>query len=192
MNSNPKPDLSSSFKSSILCTATINERGCQDDHKLHDLFSIASSNRFEVRRILDERSRGVCQSPPISTTFDGEHEFIPEEVPSSPSILSNNVLDNPNVAPPPEMVSTCAHQSISRFHNIVGLPSYTKICHSGFIMTRFDKTSLLIRKWRQTFWIFYDNGLHFFQSKEDFKWLMNKFVKSYEKSVKQMGMIRSS
>lgn len=158
-----------------------NKRIVSFDENNDDLFSlydvsIASSNRSEVRKVRDER-RLVPDSTliPISPFERKDSPTSQQSTRKEPTYL-----DDPNFAPPPTM-PIVENRSMFNFNAEGGrfseLPSYEKIRHSGYIMTRFSQASLLTRKWRQNFWILYEDYLCFYRSKEDFdQWLMNPFL----------------
>ena len=52
-------------------------------------------------------------------------------------------------------------------------------------MARFSLKSMIIKKWRQCFWIAYgDNQILFFRSKVDFEeWISNPYLKKEERDV---------
>ena len=157
--------FASSAKNKAMISENLSER--DDLFSLTD-YSIASSNYSDVRKVRKQRrvridSRG-------STTKSG-----------------TGTLDDPNFAPPP-ILPIYETKPMYQFNTDMGefsvLPSYDRIRHSGYIMTRFSATSILTKKWRQNFWILYEEQLCFFRSKEDFEeWLLNPHLSKKSRDV---------
>jgi len=99
---------------------------------------------------------------------------------------------NPDVAPPPpptpgrhhaEYLSNNSAPSMSS-----PLPKYELVHHSGYVLSRISFRTVLLRKWKQTFWIQYGpTQLLFFRSHSDYvDWLNNPYhtMKAREYLVK--------
>lgn len=104
----------------------------------------------------------------------------------SQSAKSPSPLDNPSFAPPPPRPIKSKH-IMSQFmaeHEPEGkLPSYEKVKHSGTCLSRISLMSLMIRRWKQTFWITYGkSSLLFFRSEKHYEdWLTNPYLSTKER-----------
>jgi len=93
-------------------------------------------------------------------------------------------LDDPTFAPPPEIDT---HASRMTTQNPVGvsynLPSSTLVTHSGNIMARISTKEIILKKWKQVFWITYgDQKFLIFRSKVDFEeWINNPYLTPNER-----------
>jgi len=91
-------------------------------------------------------------------------------------------LLDPGFAPPPEEPLSNKN-SYDKKSIASQLPSYNAITHSGTVMARISLKSLILRQWKQIFWITY--GLHkilFFRTKSDFEeWLTNPYLNKEER-----------
>lgn len=114
---------------------------------------------------------------------------------SSTSISTSlRVLGNKSFAPPPRAPSNMNLQRASSYNapsqhiaSMSPLPDFDEIMHSGELMARFSLTSMLIKKWRPTFWIAYGKTqlkLLFFRNKIDFEeWISNPLLKVREQNA---------
>lgn len=94
----------------------------------------------------------------------------------------NNSWDrNPDIAPPPPMTPGRHHaeylsqNSASRLSS--PLPRQELVHHSGYVLARISFRTVLMRKWKQTFWIQYGpTQLLFFRTFSDYEdWLNNPY-----------------
>jgi hypothetical protein len=58
------------------------------------------------------------------------------------------------------------------------LPDFEKVTHSGYVLSRISFRTILIKKWKQTFWVSYGtNQVLFFRSSADFEdWVSNPYL----------------
>jgi len=102
------------------------------------------------------------------------------------SVKSPSPLDNPNFAPPPPRPIQTNHtmsQFMAEHEPEKKLPSYEKVTHSGTCLGRFSLMSLMIRRWKPTFWITYERSILFFRSQKHFEdWLTNKYLTKKERT----------
>ncbi len=99
------------------------------------------------------------------------------------------ILHDPTFAPPPkfpENLSVVKMRFFGDEKNLTvksTLPSFEQVNHSGECMARFSLRSMIIKKWRQCFWIAYgDNQILFFRSKVDFEeWVSNPYLTKTER-----------
>jgi hypothetical protein len=141
----------------------------EDIHSLHEI-SIASSDFSAVREVRNQRSSSTSSRSPNSNSNSN----------------GNGTLDDPNFAPPPILSISedkpmyefnTMHVDVDTTQRCSELPSMDKIRHSGYIMTRFSAATRLTKKWKQNFWILYEESLCFFRSKEAFEeWLLNPYL----------------
>jgi hypothetical protein len=98
----------------------------------------------------------------------------------SKSKKSNNILDDTTIAPPPEK-PVAKDYTLSLFHaeaDVAGpasLPDWNQIKHSGTCLARISLRTLIMKKWKQIFWISYgDHTMLFFKSRFHFEdWAMD-------------------
>jgi hypothetical protein len=96
-----------------------------------------------------------------------------------------SILTDKNIAPPPKVPQSL--QAIrSRVHpaELATLPPFDLVQHSGECLARLSLKSIIIKKWRPTFWIsFGDSQLLFFRSKNDFEeWISNPYLKEEQRT----------
>lgn len=115
----------------------------------------------------------------------------------------SKILGNANIAPPPEFpiekdyTQSLFHvEETDRVDDNMPPPSFDLIQHSGYCLARISFRTLLMKKWKQVFWICYGDidhehenslSLLFFKTKEIFEdWIMNPHLNSSqrEKMVK--------
>ena len=97
---------------------------------------------------------------------------------------SSSVLDNANFAPPPSKPKSLEGIESAGWHGqesntiVSSLPHFDKVKHSGNCFARFSLMSMLIKRWRPTFWIAYeDHQLLFFRSITHFeKWVSDPYL----------------
>jgi len=104
----------------------------------------------------------------------------------SQSAKSPSPLDNPSFAPPPPRPIKTNHimsQFMAEHEPERELPSYEKITHSGTCLSRISLMSLMIRRWKRTFWITYGkSSLMFFRSEKHYEdWLTNPYLSTKER-----------
>lgn len=96
---------------------------------------------------------------------------------------TGSILDDKRYAPPPkypkETLQMMKTQVFSDGRNAASaLPSFDMVKHSGSITARISLKTLVMKKWKYSFWIAYgNNSLLFFRSKPDFEdWLVNPYL----------------
>jgi len=89
---------------------------------------------------------------------------------------------NPDVAPPPPLTPGRRHaeylaDNSARPAVTSPIPKYELVHHSGYVLSRISFRTVLMRKWKQTFWIQYGpTQLLFFRSFSDYEdWLNNPY-----------------
>jgi hypothetical protein len=88
---------------------------------------------------------------------------------------------NPDIAPPPPVTPGRRHAEYlaenSASHLSSPLPRQELVHHSGYVLSRISFRTVLMRKWKQTFWIQYGpTQLLFFRSFSDYEdWLNNPY-----------------
>ena len=85
------------------------------------------------------------------------------------------ILNDRSIAPPPrrpDILNTLSPDALAR------LPNYDKIQHSGDCLARLSLRTMLIKRWRPTFWIaFGDHQILFFRTRNDFhEWATNPYI----------------
>jgi hypothetical protein len=98
---------------------------------------------------------------------------------------AHSIFKDKKIAPPPKMPESL--QAIrSRAHpaDLSTLPPFDLVQHSGECLARFSLKSIIIKKWRPTFWISLgDAQLLFFRSKNDFEeWISNPYLKEKDRT----------
>ncbi len=95
-----------------------------------------------------------------------------------------SILHNPAFSPPPPFPENLSVVKMRFFGDENAavtkstLPSFESIRHSGECMARFSMKSMIIKKWRPSFWITYgDHQVLFFRSRVDFEeWVSNPYL----------------
>lgn len=90
-------------------------------------------------------------------------------------------LDDPKFAPRPPAVHGLANAQALSQHAPNGaspLPDFDLVSHSGYVLARISFRTILIKKWKQTFWIMYGSSqVLFFRSSADFEdWVSNPYL----------------
>lgn len=93
----------------------------------------------------------------------------------------NGPLDDPKFAPKPPPVHGLAQAQSLSAHAPPGaskLPNFDEVTHSGYVLSRISFRTILIKKWKQTFWVTYGkNQVLFFRSSADFEdWISNPYL----------------
>lgn len=109
---------------------------------------------------------------------------------SGRSGYAESVLSDKSFAPPPpfpKSISLIKMQYLNTKVKEVAstLPDYSDVKHSGELLARFSLKSMLIKKWRPTFWIaFGKHQLLFFRSRSDFEeWVSNPFLRAEDRNA---------
>lgn len=88
---------------------------------------------------------------------------------------------NPNIAPPPPRSASRPHAEYlstnSASPQSSPLPKYELVYHAGYVLSRISFRTVLMRKWKQSFWIQYGpTSILFFRSFADYDdWLNNPY-----------------
>lgn len=90
-------------------------------------------------------------------------------------------LEDPKFAPKPPPVHGLQNAQALAQHAPVGaspLPDFDLVTHSGYILARISFRTILIKKWKQIFWVTYGaNKVLFFRSSADFEdWVSNPYL----------------
>ena len=98
----------------------------------------------------------------------------------SSTVTKPSCLDDPNFAPPPAKTNAIKNALILAQTTSVSspLPNFDKISHSGYILSRISFRTILMKKWKQVFWIMYGpHTLYFFRTNQDFNdWVSNPYL----------------
>jgi len=125
-------------------------------------------------------SASLTKKKPRKKLFDLSSTGISESV---------RILGNKSFAPPPRPPSNRNFNAPSQEHveSMSPLPDFDEIMHSGELMARFSLRSMLIKKWRPTFWIAYGKNqlkLLFFRNKMDYEeWISNPYLSIREQNA---------
>jgi len=90
-------------------------------------------------------------------------------------------LDDPNFAPAPPPVPGLENAKSIALHvspSAGALPDFDKVTHSGYALARISFRSILIKKWKQIFWVTYGaSKILIFRSHADFEdWMVNPYL----------------
>jgi len=100
---------------------------------------------------------------------------------SPPGRRKNSWDRNPDLAPPPPVTPGRRHSEYLAEHSAPAisspLPRHELVHHSGYVLSRISFRTVLMRKWKQTFWIQYGpTQLLFFRTFADYEdWLNNPY-----------------
>jgi len=140
-------------------------------HISDDLLEENFIEQFDVKK---NRKQRKSSSTSVTSSF------------ASRSAKSSYPLDDLTFAPAPPCPVESDHtmsQLMAEDEPDQKLPSYEKITHSGTCLSRISLISLVIKRWKSTFWITYgDRSLLFFRSQKHFdEWLTNKHLSRKER-----------
>lgn len=132
---------------------------------------------------IDSVHRNRTRSGSIESSSTQSSDFQAE--------YTGDILHDPTFAPPPkfpENLSVVKMRFFGDEKNLTvksTLPSFEQVNHSGECMARFSLRSMIIKKWRQCFWIAYGNNqILFFRSKVDFEeWVSNPYLSKTERDA---------
>ena len=100
--------------------------------------------------------------------------------PSLPDYLS--IAPPPEVPMPQDYSQSLFNVEESADHKLASKPCFGRIRHSGICLARISKKSLLTKKWKQVFWITYDESVLIFKTKDKFDdWVMNPHLSSRQR-----------
>jgi hypothetical protein len=93
----------------------------------------------------------------------------------------NGPLEDPKFAPKPPAVHGLSQALALSAHAPPGasrLPNFDEVSHSGYVLSRISFRTILIKKWKQTFWVTYGKSqVLFFRSSADFEdWISNPYL----------------
>ena len=152
------------------------------------------SNTFDKSQpeINESPSRNSLSHPPsvLEPSNDDEVSQFSRSVASvtsnRPPITGKTAFDDPKFAPKPpkphglENSQSLAHKAP---YGASPLPNWDLVTHSGYILSRISFRTILIKKWKQVFWISYGTSkVLFFRSKADFEdWVSNPYLTMTER-----------
>lgn len=151
------------------------------------------SNTFDKSQqdINESPSRNSLSHPPsvLEPSNDDEVSQFSRSVASvisnRPPISGKSAFDDPKFAPkPPKPHGLENSQSLAqKAHGCSPLPNWDLVTHSGYILSRISFRTILIKKWKQVFWISYGTSkVLFFRSKADFEdWVSNPYLTMTER-----------
>jgi len=148
----------------------------QQDPSVDDFFGEFSS------RPPTEISRGPRRPTEIIET-NGGHDNL--SVLSKATTVVNqrkySPLEDSNFAPPPPRIQDLESIKLISQHappSASPLPDFHKVTHSGFVLSRISMKSILMKQWKQVFWISYGTTkLLIFRSSADFEdWVSNPYL----------------
>jgi len=95
-------------------------------------------------------------------------------------------LDDPKFAPKPPPIQGLANAAaLSREapHTAAPLPDFDLVTHSGYSLARISFRTILIKKWKQVFWVTYGpSKVLFFRSSTDFEdWVSNPYLSQVQR-----------
>ena len=112
----------------------------------------------------------------LSRSTQGTKRLTPKSRP-----VPTSLFDDVTFAPPPRKPKSLKNsqylaKTLSR--NSSPLPNFDNITHSGNILSRISFRTIIMKKWKPTFWISLGNHeLYFFRSYNDFEdWVSNPYL----------------
>jgi len=141
-------------------------------------FSAASTNEDYIGQ------RKMYHSPRSATSSLGSRSV------ESRYSVGKSPLDDPNFAPAPEPpVNAEAIANMNRDHRDPNkqarLPSWATITHSGYVQARVSVKALVMKIWKDLFWIaMEDHKILFFRARSDFdEWMLNSYLNTWERDA---------
>jgi hypothetical protein len=161
-------------------------------------FSLLKEDGFDDRDVIAAVSRDEPSSPtqekslktPEKKTDAVSRAAEKASERSASAVSSPNAFDNPNFAPKPnsprvrpENLANIEKLAASAPKNASPLPDFGKVSHSGYILARISIRTILLKKWKQVYWVTYGvNQILFFRSTDDFEeWLTNPYLSAKER-----------
>jgi len=144
----------------------------------------------------NQEAQAQGQSPLYSQTVPMKKRASSSSMSSARSSISGrsgyaeSVLSDKSFAPPPPFPKSISLVKMQYLNTKVQevastLPDYSDVKHSGELLARFSLKSMLIKKWRPTFWIaFGKHQILFFRSRSDFEeWVSNPFLRMDDRNA---------
>lgn len=137
--------------------------------------SFSSMNRRTSSLSIDS----VRPTPEIQTNENDNVSMLSKSTRSINRRLSP--FEDPTFAPAPPRIKGIENARDIAAHappDVDPLPDISKVAHSGFCLARISFRSILIKKWKQVFWVTYGTSkLLFFRSNSDFQdWVSNPYL----------------
>lgn len=147
----------------------------------------------------DDDFFGAFSSKPISPVQvqpEPPSEFETRETQDNVSVLSKSTagrseggkspLDDPSFAPKPNKIAGLQNAMALARNAPPGaskLPNFDLVTHSGYCLSRISFRTILIKKWKQVFWVVYgSNQVLFFRSNADFEdWASNPYLSNVQR-----------
>ena len=171
------------------------ETKAQNESSIVTVVNPKSSNQWEISLfeentdiLLQFNQQPVTNSDNVRTTRKERQISSPILQPGrrpSNLLVGSSILDDRSFAPPPlpSRNKVIFEFMAEREANHSDLPCYTKVMHSGKVLSRISIKSLITKNWKEVFWIIY--GVHqliFFRSIGDYEeWLLNPYLSEKER-----------
>jgi len=148
----------------------------------HEIFM---RNRFTMPNLTKSPHSTFEENPGLATGIDTHETSIGVMSSSSSAFLTKSMrfdlINESHFLSSSEKKSVYARSqilSISAPLCCSSLPDYESITHAGYILSRISFRTILMKKWKQCFWITYgQSSILFFRSHSDFDdWLTNPYL----------------
>lgn len=142
-----------------------------------DFFGDFSNNAPAKTPVKPLSSFDASQNDDVSYLSKSTNGGLSERQPTN----GKSPLDDPKFAPkprPPEGLANALALSQEAPASASPLPDFNMITHSGYTLARISFRTILIKKWKQIFWVTYgDSRVLFFRSVSDFEdWISNPYL----------------
>lgn len=161
-------------------------------------FSLLKKDAFDDRDVIAAASREEPTSPIQDQSLKTPEKRVDAvstaaakaSERSVAAVSSPNAFDNPHFAPKPnsprvrpENLANIEKLAANAPKNASPLPDFGQVSHSGYVLARISIRTILLKKWKQVYWVTYGvNQILFFRSSDDFEeWLTNPFLTAKER-----------
>lgn len=148
----------------------------------------SNPDTFASRKTSTSKSFGHTNSSNVSA-YSSASRYSQYSTTTSANLSAGaTILNDKTFAPPPALEKSFAvtKNEYMGTQKVIKstLPSHGSVKHSGDCLARFSIKSLLIKKWRKTFWITYGNNqILFFRSREDYEdWVSNPYLEKDDRN----------
>ena len=107
--------------------------------------------------------------------------------PPSTELVVSTAASQATYAPPPPMSTTSQYGRViaqtTQLPNAAPLPDREQVLHSGYVLSRISFRTILMKKWKQTFWIQYGpSSVLFFRNASDYEdWVNNPYLNNSQR-----------
>lgn len=153
----------------------------EEDDDFFGAFSATSNKKHEA-----SPTKSVLPPNEFEAEYNENVSVLSKDTNGTAGYTSSSPLDDPRFAPKPPKPHGLDN-AITLARNAPGasaLPEFDKVTHSGYALARISFRTILIKKWKQVFWVTYgDSKLFIFRSSADFAdWVSNPYLNKAQRA----------